>query len=115
MSTNYEVVSQKPMSNSEILEDINKKVEERELTYREEKTRSFLKDRTQHTSEEFKKIKEEIEALEIPRITEEHIVKIIDLMPEDGTQLRAITSHSGIVLVDENVSKLLDVLAPYRK
>ena len=63
----------------------------------------------------FSKAKKDIEALEIPRLGEEHIVKILDIMPANGTELRAIVSHSGTVIVDDNVTKVLDVLKSYAK
>ena len=115
MSTNYEILDKEEASQSEVLDTVNKLEEQHELTYREDKVKEFLKKRTPLTFEEFNKAKKELEELEIPRLEEAHLVKIIDLMPKDGTQLRAITSHSGVILVDENVSKILDVLETYRK
>ena len=36
-------------------------------------------------------------------------------MPQNGTELRAIVSHSGTVLVDKSVTSIMDVLNKYRK
>lgn len=111
--SNYEILEKEAISNSQVKEILDKRVEEqeeRELRYREEKTIEYLKNQKTFSVEEFNSIKEEIVALDIPRLDEEHIVKIIDLMPTNGTQLRAITSHSGIILVDENATAILDVL-----
>ena len=42
---------------------------------------------------------EKMKALEIPRLEDTNIIKIIDIMPKNGTELRAIVTHSGTVLV----------------
>lgn len=112
--SNYEVISKEPVSVSEVESLMEKKVSETELTYREEKISEYMKKFSQLSQENFEKAKEEILSLEIPRLEEEHIIKIIDIMPKNGTELRAIVSHSGTVLVDESVNKILDVLNKYK-
>lgn len=112
--SNYQVISKEPVSQTEVLDVISKKAKDVELTYREEKTQEYLKKSSSHKVSDLKKLKAEILALEIPRLEEEHIVKIVDIMPNSGTELRAIVSHSGTVLVDENVTKILDVLKNYK-
>ncbi len=102
------------MSNSEVAEFIKKKEKDIELTYREDKIRTYMKTFNKLKISEFKKAKEELIALEIPRLEEEHIIKIIDLMPKNGTELRAIVSHSGTIIVDDNVDKILGVLKAYQ-
>jgi len=112
--SNYEIVSKEPIGNPQVKEELEKKESERELYYREEKSKEFLNEFTKLSKENFDKAREEIEGLEIPRLSQEHIIKILDIMPNNGTELRAITSHSGTVLVDDNVSKILEVLDKYR-
>lgn len=111
MSTNYEILSKEEVSLSEALDIVNKK--ETELTYREEKAQDYLKKNTKLSYEEFTKAKEAILALDIPRIEEIHIIKILNIMPTTGTELRAIVSHDGLVLVDETAKKLLDSLKQF--
>ena len=115
MSNNYEVISKEPVAGAEVLAVISKKAKDTELTYREEKTQEYLKNFSKLSLKDFEKAKAELIALELPRIEDEQIVKILELMPSNGTELRAIVSHSGVVLVDENVTKTLDVLNSYRK
>lgn len=117
--SNYEVISKEPVSNIEILDVILKKeselVEDAELTYREDKVRVFLKDAVKLSVKELVSIKEELLALELPMLDDGAIIKLIDLMPKSGTELRAIVSHGGTIIVDENVEKVLSVLNKYRK
>ena len=110
---NYEVISSTEISNVETLEEIEKKSKDAELTYREEKVMEFLKKYNKLDSKNFETAKKELIELEIPRLEEVHIIKILENMPTDGTQLRAIVSHSGTILVDENMNKILEVLKKY--
>jgi DNA-directed RNA polymerase subunit F len=113
--SNYEVISTEPVSNAFAGDIIKKKAKEQELTYREEKVKDYLKNFQKLSKTDFEKARKELEALEIPRLDEMHLVKILDIGPQDGTELRAIVSHSGTVLVDENVDKILGVLKNYQK
>lgn len=121
--SNYEIISKEVVSNSLVADFIGKKEkelkklddEEAKLTYREEKTLDYLKKLETMKLKDFEVVRKELSALEIPRLENEHIVKIIDLAPKSGTELRAIVSNSGTVLVDENVTKILDVLKKYLK
>ncbi len=113
--SNYEILSKEPISNTQVKSIISKKAKEtEELTYREKKTKDYLKTYTKLKLSDFKKAREELLTLEIRRIEEKHIIKILDIMPKNGTELRAIVSHSGMVFVDESVEKILEVLKKYR-
>ena len=113
--SNYEMISMDAVSNTEAAQSIKDKEKKSELTYREDKIKDYLKKFSKMSLKDFNKAKNELEKLEIPRLDEFHIIKILDLMPQSGTELRAIVSHSGSVLVDENVTKVLDLLKQYRK
>ena len=110
--SNYEIISKEPISNAEVYEAIEKRAldEEVELTYREEKTLEYIKKFDPMTAEEFESKVKAVEDLEIPRLDRENIVKIVELGPGSGTELRAIVSHSGVILVDENVTKVLETI-----
>ena len=111
--SNYKVISVEPISNIEVFNEIDKKAKDSELTYREEKTHEYIKKFTNLKITNFKKAVAELKELEISRLEDEQIIKIVELMPKNGTELRAIVSHSGVVLIDENVTKVLDVLKNY--
>jgi DNA-directed RNA polymerase subunit F len=113
--SNYELISTEVVSNADAKEIIESKEDERELTYREEKVKDYFKYFQQLNKKDFEKAKKELMDLNIPRLDEEYIIKILDIMPVNGTQLRAIVSHSGTVLVDDSVKKILEVIKKYKK
>lgn len=113
--SNYQIISSQAVSNSESLDLINQKAKKQELTYREEKSKEYLKNFSGISFKNFKAAKKELEELKIPRLEDHHIIKILDIMPKNGTELRSIVTNSGTVLVDESVKKILKVLEGYSK
>ena len=61
------------------------------------------------------KIIKDLEGLEIENLSYEIIVSFVNILPKNGTEIRAISSPKGLVLVDEDVTKILEVLNPYLK
>ncbi|NQZ84258.1 MAG: hypothetical protein HRU03_00945 [Nanoarchaeales archaeon] len=110
--SNYEIISKEPISNAEVYEAIDKRAqdEEIELTYREEKTHEYIKKFNPMTVADFESKVKALIDLEIPRLDRENMIKIVELNPKTGTELRAIVSHGGVILVDENVTKVLDTI-----
>lgn len=111
---NYEIINQKAIHSSVVLEKITSKTQNRELTYREEKIEDYLKKFTKISHEDFNSALEELTKLEIPRIEEHQLIKILEIMPQNGTELRAIISHGGVVVVDATVNDILSVVNKYR-
>ena len=78
---------------------------------KEEKIKSFVKHFVKMPAEKARKMKEELKSLDLIKLKEAHIVKIIDFMPEDGTDLMKIVS--GVSLDQEEVNKILEVVKKY--
>ena len=111
---NYTVISQKPTHSSFVLEEIEKEADSRELSYREEKTLEYLKEFSKLSKKEVQNALQELQALEIPRLELVHLIKILEIMPANGQELRAIVSHGGVVVVDDVVAQILEILKKYQ-
>lgn len=99
------IIDRTPLTLSEvdtILKDIP---ESEKKTQAEEYLKKFLK--AKHASAA-KTIKEELEALDILKMKSEHIVKIVDLMPEDISDINKI--FVDISLSEEEANKILNVV-----
>ena len=98
----------KPLSLAETKEI----VETAEDTDDHKEIRDFLKRFSKLKPEKAKEMREEIKSLEIIKLKEEHIVKIIDLLPEDAADVNKIAIDASL---DENeISKLLEVVKKYK-
>lgn len=90
-------------------------VEVRELlkgseTDKAKSTLDFIKKFTKMSFPEANKLKQALIALDIAKLKEEDIVKIIDFIPEDAEDLRKIFSGSDASLEQDEITKILEIL-----
>jgi DNA-directed RNA polymerase subunit F len=62
--------------------------------------------------EKAKKLKEKIRSLDLLKVKEEHIAKIIDIMPETGEDLNKI--FSDVSLDEDETKKLLETIKEFK-
>lgn len=86
---------------SEILKDVDD-------SPRKEEMEIYLKKFMKATSEQAKKIKEEMEALDSIKVKRDHIVKIVDLLPSDASDLNKI--FTDVSLNEEETNKILEIV-----
>ncbi len=111
---NVETVSNQPMTMAETrkaLEDMKKR--DGELNFRANKTYDYLLqfallDR-KHAEELYKKI----DALNVPRLKPEHIVKIVDLLPSSVDDLNVILQGYTITINNENKKKIVAAVSDF--
>lgn len=101
-----------PLSISEIEEFIKEKKEGESKKI--EVMREYIKKFAKLKPEEAKKLRNELKALNIAKLGEEQIVKIIDILPEDAEDLRKIFFASSTLNQDE-IQKILEVVKKYKK
>ena len=69
---------------------------------------SFLKKFVKATPAQAKKIKEELDRIDLLKLKREHIVKIIDMLPEDASDLNKI--FIDVSLSEDETSKILEIV-----
>lgn len=111
--SNYDIIEKTPISLVEINEVVSTKDEE-EQTYREKKTSEYLKEFVKLDYDKYLEAKKDLEGLDLDKLEESDIIKILDLMPSTGTELRAIVSNGGTIIVDEEAKMVLDILKKYQ-
>ena len=83
-----------------------------EFLQEDSEIKSYVKRFTKMKSDEAVKMRKEIEDMDSIRIKSEHIVKIIDLLPEDAQDVSKIFSD---VSLDENeTNKILEIVKKYK-
>ncbi len=109
--TNLQVINEKPLTMAELkekLEEIKKR--DKEISEKTQKTLIYLNKFTNVKEKEALKLKEDLINLNIPRIKEKHIIKIIDLMPKDIESLKLIFSIDNVTVKQEDLQRILEVL-----
>ena len=109
--SNLKVVDEKAMSLIKLKEDLEL-IEKRdeELNFRANRTKEYLNMFVKMDSKEFESLMKKIEELNIPRLKEKHIIKILNVMPENMDSLKAVLSGETITIKDEDIKKIVDVL-----
>lgn len=109
------ILSEEPLTLEEVKEKLEKiEKREREPSIRIKKTKEYLNTFTSLTPKKAAELKGELEKLEIPRFKNRHIVKIIDILPQDIDSLRTIFSGEDTAIKQENLKKILEILQKFK-
>ncbi|MBT4174690.1 hypothetical protein HOC80_02265 [archaeon] len=108
--TELKVLDEKPVNFTDLKEMLAKLDKDKELSYRGEKTKEYLSNFTPLTAKEAQGFSKKIEGLDIPRLKDRHITKIMDVLPKDLDSLKALFSGETITIKDEDLKRILDVI-----
>jgi DNA-directed RNA polymerase subunit F len=97
------IIKQDPISMAEV-----KKIIKDEKPELEKFIRGFVKT----SPEDAEKMKKELESLGILKIKDEHIAKVIDLLPVDASDMNKIFTDVG--LEEDEIGKVLEVVKKYK-
>jgi len=111
-----EIIEERALSLAE-LKDTLEKVEKRdeELSFRANRVKDYLSHFDSLKLKDAGELKEELEKLDIPRLKEKIIIKIIDLLPDNNDDLRIITSGENLTITPENMEKIVKTVKEYVK
>ena len=98
------ILDRTPLNMNEV-QDILKDIPDSE---KKQEMELFLKKFLKAKGTQAKKIKEELENLDSIKIKREHMVKIVDLLPEDATDLNKI--FIDVSLNEDENNKILDLV-----
>jgi DNA-directed RNA polymerase subunit F len=108
------IIEERPISMAELKEELKEiKKRDTELSFRTAKASEqvdVLKVLKQKDAEE---ILEKIQKLNIPRVKELHIYKLIDLLPQNIVELKNIVQSYSLTVSNENLEKILEIIGEY--
>ncbi len=105
------IISQTPVSMAELKLEIEKiRKREKEPSIRVTKVDDYLNSLSHISAEKEKKLIEEIKKLDVPRLKEEHIIKIADILPKTVDDLKLIMQGYVISISNDNLKKLVNVV-----
>lgn len=112
LAINYEEVKETPISMAkvrDILDKIKEKGYEQKLAH--EHVKRFAKVDTKKVESLVKELSE----LEMRKLKDEQIIKIVDLMPNDVEDLKVILAKAQVPFKDEELAKIIEIVKKYEK
>ncbi|MEM4268116.1 MAG: hypothetical protein QXK37_04785 [Candidatus Woesearchaeota archaeon] len=114
MSTKPKIIEEKEITMAELKEHIDSiKKRDGELNFRSAKTEEYLSLFVNISAKESREMTEKIAKLNVPRLKEAHIVKIIDLMPKTIDDLKIIMQSYTLSVSEDNLRKILEIVQEY--
>ncbi len=110
-----EIIREEPITMAEVkksLADIKKR--DNELNFRANKSEEYFNDFVTLGVDKVKDLKKKLNALKISRLKEDQIVKIIDLLPEQVDDLKAILAGYTLTLSKKDMESVVAVLKEFK-
>lgn len=112
------IISEQPILSAEVRQHLEStKEKEGELNFRAQKTLDHLQ-QFSHDQKKAKQVFEAITKLEIPRLREQQIIKIVDIMPLTEADVKFCLQGYNVTITAENMKKIADTIvehAPAKK
>ena len=99
---------------SEVKGKINAiKKRDAELNFRSNKVSEYISSFSIISQKDAKELDEKLTALDISRLKDIHVKKLIDIMPESDEDVKAALSGYHISVSADNIKKILSAVADY--
>ena len=106
------ILSEKPVTMAELKNEIESiKKRDKELNFRANKTEEYLNQFvTAKKSEGIIDLSKKLAALDIPRLKEQHINKIVDIMPTTIKDLKVVLQNYILTVNNENMKRIVETI-----
>jgi len=105
------ILEERPLNLVELKTELDKiEKRDKELNFRATKTKDYLKNFAKLDKKKVVELRKKIQELDIPRIKERQIAKVIDMLPEDMDDLRTVFVGETTTISPENMQKILDTV-----
>lgn len=94
-----------------LLEDIQE--HDKELTFRAQRTLEHLQAIATLTPKKAKELEAALTKLDIPRLKEQHIHKLLDVLPKTADEVKLILQGYAVTVTNENCKKIADTVAEF--
>jgi DNA-directed RNA polymerase subunit F len=108
------IIEEKPISMAELKEEIKDiKKRDTELSFRTAKVAEQVDVLKIVKPKDAEEIFAKIQKLGVPRLKDAYIYKIVDLTPQSPLELKNIVQSYSLTVTNENIDKILEVVAEY--
>lgn len=105
------IISETPLSMVDVKEKLDSvKKRDDNLGSKASKAYEYLTSFARLKKKDAEGLASRIVALNIPRLRERHIIKIVDLLPQDIDSLKIVFTGDNITIKPEDLKRILDVI-----
>jgi DNA-directed RNA polymerase subunit F len=109
-----QITEEQPINIYDLKKEISKiKKRDEELSLRSTKTEEYLNSFVVLKQKEAEDLENELTALEVPRLKDYHIKKIIDLLPASIDELKVVLQGYTLTINKEYQKKIIDTIVKY--
>lgn len=105
-----EVLGETPLTMVEMKEKLAIVKKHHELAFRSAKTEEYLTMFAKQKPKDIEAVRKKLQELNILRLKENHVTKILDLQPKDIESLKTIWAGENITLKQEDLQKVIECL-----
>lgn len=107
------ILNEAPITAAEVKEELKKiKKEHKELNFRAQKTEDYL-NQAFPDSKKSSDIVKKLEGMKIPRLREEHIVKLADVKPTTEQDVKVALQGYAVTVTKENMNKIAKAISEF--
>jgi len=107
------ILNQKPLPLAEVLSLLKDRAKGGDLNPVEQKVHDFAKQFSKLNKSKVAQLRKDIESLEIPRLSEDQLVELVNIVPLDLGEVRAVLAGSKTTVTPDNIKKLVEVMRKY--
>ena len=106
------ILSEKPLNMHQLKEELDKiKKRDKELNFSANKTEEYISQFA--STKNYDKLADKITKLNIPRLRDQHIAKIIDIMPTTIDDLKVILQGYTVTLNQDSIKKIITTITEF--
>jgi len=107
------VISESPVDLAEVKQLLAKSKEKGELSFRAQKAYDHLESISPLSTKKAKELSNKLEKLNVPRLREQHIHKLVDLLPKTSDDVKLVLQGYAVTITNENLKKIADAIAEF--
>ncbi|MBN1645558.1 hypothetical protein JW868_00795 [Candidatus Woesearchaeota archaeon] len=111
-----EIIEKTPITITELKAELKSiKKRDEELSFRGNRTEEYVNMFASLSQKDVKELKKKIQELDIPRLKDEHIAKLIDVIPASVPELKIVLQGYTLTVSNENLDKIFKVMQGFLK
>tara|TARA_Y100000310_G_C20418497_1_gene685510 strand:- start:68 stop:418 length:351 start_codon:yes stop_codon:yes gene_type:complete len=113
---NPKLIEEKPVTLVDLKNDLEKiEKRDKELNYRSNKAKEYIHNFVDLSAKKKEELQKKLIALDMVRLKEAHIIKIIDFLPKDVDDLKVILQAYPVTMPKKDMDSIIAIVKEFRE